>query len=266
FRASDLPLRDVIAAMKTGNNDLVFAKPCGTPVDRWNIHNVKTGKPAIFTYAMVWEWGSDFDTGNFVPRGKVAPSGLPERRIQRLPSATMCEFSYAFKTDEDKTLFEAMFEKYAEKIPNFNPSGKEKSGWQAADTVDISCRFIMTAKMFVRRNEKNCTPDGTYHVPYTVHPWIVEHVQPLRTRLIPNKDRPRLFTIDDDDVLRRLEDSDPNTFQENDIIWVSFKIHYAIRSKVWAVEFTPLEMVRVGHRGVTGQADDEEDDDYRPIE
>jgi hypothetical protein len=158
-----------------------------------------------------------------------------------------------------------MFEKYAEKIPNFNPSAKAKSGWQAADTVDISRRFIMTAKMFVRRTERNCTPDGTYSVPYTVHLWIVEHVQPLRTRLVPNKDRPRLFTINEEDVLTRLENSDPNTFQENDIVSVSFKIHYAIRARVWAVEFTPLEMVRVGHHGGVGEVDEEEED-YDPIE
>jgi hypothetical protein len=37
FRKTDLALRDVIAALKTGNNDLVFAKPLGTPVDRWNV-------------------------------------------------------------------------------------------------------------------------------------------------------------------------------------------------------------------------------------
>jgi hypothetical protein len=123
----------------------------------------------------------------------------------------------------------------------------------------------MTSKMFVRRSPTNCASDGTYDVPFRVHPWIRDNLNPLRNNLVPNKDRPRLFTLDDNQALACLETADPNTYQENDLVWVSFRAHYSIRPKQWSLEFTPLEMVRIGHGSGPGDVD-VGDADFSPLE
>jgi hypothetical protein len=156
------------------------------------------------------------------------------------------------------------FEDYTKAIENFNPSGKSKVVWQSGESANAHNRYIMTAKVFVKRTDKNCSSEGTYTVPYNIHPWIRNNLNPLRNNLVPNKDRPHLFTVGDNEALVKLEDADPNKFLEGDLVCVSFKAHYSIRAKGWSVQFTPLEIVRIGH----GQnlSNDEEEDDFAPLE
>ncbi|KAH6904080.1 hypothetical protein BKA70DRAFT_1432718 [Coprinopsis sp. MPI-PUGE-AT-0042] len=265
FRPTDLSLMEVANALSSGSNDVIYAKPARERnPDRWNIFNAKTGKIAIFNHVFLWGWGSPRDTGNFVPRGCVVPDGLPETRIQQVPS-NLCEWSYAFNVTEDKSVFDAVtaLEEYTRTIENFNPSGKNKVAWQSGESSDAHNRYIMTAKVFVKRTDKNCSSDGTYNVPYDIHPWIRNNLNPLRNNLVPNKDRPRLFSLGANNALIQLDDADPNRFLEGDVVWVSFKAHYSIRPRGWSVQFTPLEIVRIGHGA--GLSNDD-DDDYAPLE
>jgi len=45
------------------------------------LYNSKDNKVAVLCHAGVWLWGSDYDTGNFVPINETAPNGLPEGRM-----------------------------------------------------------------------------------------------------------------------------------------------------------------------------------------
>ncbi|KAG2004984.1 hypothetical protein CC2G_003486 [Coprinopsis cinerea AmutBmut pab1-1] len=268
FRDTDIALCDVTEALNKGVHNLVIAKPASTRAkNRWNLINVETGKIAIINHAFVWAWGSPPYTGNFVPEGVVTPTGLPEGRM--LPSY-QCEISYAFNTSNDKSLYEglAALEKYIITVPDFNPNGKAKSTWQSLENNDTNHRYIASAKLFVKRTKDNAPQNGKYKVPYTVHPWIEQSMDPATTRLVPNKDRPRYFCLVDE-RLKKLEDVEPRQFQKDDVIWMSFYVSFNIRSSSWSVEITPLELVRVGHlldsEAGDGYADVPELN-YQPIE
>lgn len=44
------------------------------------LNDIKTGEPAVLVHAAVWKWGSDMDTGNFVPEDETV-DGITGNRL-----------------------------------------------------------------------------------------------------------------------------------------------------------------------------------------
>lgn len=47
----------------------------------FQLYSVTTNRIAVLTHAVVWRWGTNFETGNLVPEGEVAPPGLHDSRM-----------------------------------------------------------------------------------------------------------------------------------------------------------------------------------------
>ncbi|KAI0324875.1 hypothetical protein GY45DRAFT_1262015 [Cubamyces sp. BRFM 1775] len=197
---------------------------------------------AVFYTALVYRWGLNGDTGNFVPKGHVASSGVAENRMY--PS-TLCQFSYAFDTHTDKTLWNAQraLEDYVQSIPGFNLGQKKRRTWQDGSTADKpNSSFVFSSQIFVRRN--SATKHREERISYDLHPWIAAATGP-RSDYFANPDRPMLYEIHQGE-LRDIKECSPPYLKKGDLVWVSFTVEFIIGNDAWSMVFVPYEIVRVG--------------------
>ncbi|KDR81283.1 hypothetical protein GALMADRAFT_60982 [Galerina marginata CBS 339.88] len=247
FRESDITISDAAESLTTGY-PLVEARP-GTSSSRWIIMKKDTKKVAVLSFVGIWAWSSDLCTGNYVPSGCDAPDGLPESRIQDIPSYR-CEFTYAFDTTTDPSIWDHVktLEAHVVSQNGFNKGNKSRRNWQNSNIIGSRQRYIVAAKVFTRRTPHNTKDCGKFTVPYKIHPWLSEAMENYPdTFQIPNPDRPRYYDYSgSDSILRNLQDTNIPKFNCNDIVLMTFKMGFVIGNDNWYPEVVPIEFIQVG--------------------
>ncbi|KAH9848481.1 hypothetical protein C2E23DRAFT_739683 [Lenzites betulinus] len=237
--------------LKDAVDSLATEKPIAEPrmeySARWMVRQSRfclDVPDAIFHTAAVWVWGSNLETGNFVPRGETAPSTgkLSESRMQDTAN-NMCQFSYAVDTSNDKTLYEAQkaFEKQICKTDGFNRTQKPRRKWQEGEG-SYDATYIFVAQMFVRRGFYTWKKELT--LVYELHPWIREATAQGK-QFFANPDRPEVFKVVDGQ-LRPISECTPPGLLYGDLLWISFVVEFIVSSNAWNPNFIPVEIVRVG--------------------
>ncbi|KAI9063712.1 hypothetical protein FKP32DRAFT_1571416 [Trametes sanguinea] len=200
-----------------------------------------TPKAATFHTACVWRWGSDLETGNYVPPGETPPGKLLESRIQSEPGA-LCQFSYAVDTVHDKSLWNAQqkVEEYIVQVKGFNRSKKPRRPWQDGSENNTSV-YIMGSQIFFKRTKSTSRREAS--VKYKLHPWIEKAAK--QSAWFPNPDRP-IVLEPCNGVLRDINDSVPPYLRTGDLVWISFFVEFVIGINHWSTTFSPREIIRVG--------------------
>ncbi|KAH9846251.1 hypothetical protein C2E23DRAFT_702152, partial [Lenzites betulinus] len=199
---------------------------------------------AVFHTAAVWVWGSNLETGNYVPRGETAPSKgkVSESRMQDTPNA-MCQFSYAVDTSHDKTIYDAqkVFEQQICKLADFNRTQKPRRKWQEGEGA-YDATYIFVAQVFVRRGYYTWKKE--LMLSYELHPWIQDATASGK-QYFANPNRPEVFEVVDGQ-LRSISECAPPGLMYGDMIWISFIVEFIVSSNAWHPNFVPVEIVRVG--------------------
>ncbi|KAH6918562.1 hypothetical protein BKA70DRAFT_1416554 [Coprinopsis sp. MPI-PUGE-AT-0042] len=244
FRTTDLKMDEVVASLKS-DAKLVQARQLGKSKDYWAYFDPQTNKPAVVTFAMLWTWNSPFDTGNFVPEGKEIPPNLSVNRVQHVPSPK-CVYTCAFDTNHDPSLYKnvEVIEACIQKDDGFNHFQRPKYTWQDPENSSTNHRYIFSSRVFSKRTPYNCSSDGKYSVPYTVHPWIKAACEASEKKWVPCKDKSRLLVYKDK-RFQELARANPPYFEKGDIVWMSFVIAFTMQTSSWMMSLQPLEFVRV---------------------
>ncbi|KAF6751204.1 hypothetical protein DFP72DRAFT_816970 [Ephemerocybe angulata] len=223
------------------------------------VFNKATDKVAIFVHAMVWAFGTPFETGNFVPDGET-PQNIPN--LSKSDVSFMCEVSYGFDTSADKSIYTGLktFEKLVTNDPRFNRHRLSRSTWQDGRETSSDV-YIAVAKLFTKKGlEKPRKPV------YDVHPWIERGLAQEGCEYVVNTLRPRLLACIGNATDKRFKiftSQDQESFKQGDIVWFSFTVSFNVRKRAWTSEITPLELVRMG--ALTPMAIAEGEGGARPI-
>ncbi|KAI9069261.1 hypothetical protein FKP32DRAFT_1560176, partial [Trametes sanguinea] len=196
---------------------------------------------AVFTTVGIFRWGYDPEVGNFVPKGAVASSGVPEARIE--PN-NLCQFSYVIDTHRDKDVWRAQkaFEDYVQSISAFNKGQKNRRTWQDGSTANQpNSAFAFTSRVFVRRTSS--TRHLEAQIKFPLHEWIKDATGP-NSAYFANPDRPTVFELRDGE-LHDIKQCDPPFLKSGDLIWISFGVEFIIGTDLWSTSFVPFEIIRV---------------------
>lgn len=203
-----------------------------------------------------------------------------------------CEFSYAFDTSVDRTIWEyirasdrnsvyfrepskrsptlQMFEEHISSNKDFNHGKRPRRLWQDGINGPTD-KYIVNAKVFLQCGKEE---SRSHKIPYDVHPWLSPFMfqdSSPNPAYIPNPDRPKFYDCSNG-VLRRLEDTNEPNLDRNDLVWMSFKLGFVVTGEHWWPEIIPIEFMRVGK--VASQINFKGDsslfpsldDDYTPLE
>ncbi|KAJ7135562.1 hypothetical protein C8R44DRAFT_609472, partial [Mycena epipterygia] len=223
----------------SGANPLVEVRPDKRP-GRWTVYSKATGKIAIFHYAALWSWASPPETGNFVPEGEDPPEGAhPIPVLSRF-----LEASYAINTTEDPSFYDAARAKeHVTGLENFNKYKRPRRAWQEGETEYTRARFIMAARLLVKRTPYNSKET---HLPYKLHPWLQNALEGQSPATwLPNPERPAILEYVNGQ-LKMLKPTHHQYFNSGDVVWFSFALSFDVNANNWAPEYKPLDFIRVG--------------------
>ncbi|TFK18560.1 hypothetical protein FA15DRAFT_575674, partial [Coprinopsis marcescibilis] len=245
FRENEVPLVQVIDALKGKNLDVSAVQKTRRLPSRWMLWNEQINEPMLLTHAFVWLWNNPLETGNFVPVGERPPTNLFKDRMQSEPSMK-CDISFAFDTTIDDSIYVALdiINEWIQTIPDFNPTHKPMKQWQSSKEFNTNYRYIVGSKLFARRTPYNFVKNK-YVVPYDVHPWIEGNSAPHNDEFIPNPERVTYYD-GTDGTLKPLKKSVPPSYNPGDIIKMTFKIAFIFGAEKWWTEVVPIQLIRVG--------------------
>ncbi|KAF8871651.1 hypothetical protein CPB84DRAFT_1621855, partial [Gymnopilus junonius] len=186
--------------------------------------------------AGIWSSNTNFETGNFVPRGERAPSTYAFHSQSDV--GFKCDVSHTLDTSIDESLWDCVqiCERYIKNFKDFNRSGRERSRWQ--DGSDRRS-YTISSKLFVRKSTKVAKPD------FTPHEWLTRGVQAQkRMEYVINPERPLYYDLVDNSLVK-LDNAEPPYYRRGDIVWFVFKLTFFVARENWSSEIVPLEFVRV---------------------
>ncbi|KAJ7683374.1 hypothetical protein B0H17DRAFT_37471 [Mycena rosella] len=214
---------------------------------RWTAYNKATDKMAIFFHCAVWAWASPPETGNFVLEGESAPEGAHLSRILPVLSRFI-ETSYTINTEEDPSFYQGarIIEDHATSLPDFNKYKKPRRSWQEGESEFSRRRFILSARLIIRRTPHNSKQGEVPPLPYKLHPWLQKAIDAQKYPIfMPNPEMPAILDYVDG-KLQLLRPTGHRYFQNGDLVWFSFALSFDVNNTNWIPEYKPLDFIRVG--------------------
>ncbi|KAF6744988.1 hypothetical protein DFP72DRAFT_1077888 [Ephemerocybe angulata] len=272
FRSSDVPLEDVASSLNSSMDEYILMK---TPSKgRFALCHRKTKKAVHICFAFPWNWSTDLDTGNYVPKAYAAAEGNDDgSNLKKFKTpGPACAVLFSFDTSPEsgaasaQTLLSIIDDLARSTCESFNMTGKPREKFQDTDLMPlVSNRVFMSSPLFEPANRSNTNSQGVYAVLYDLHPWIVRATSPHNKRWIPNTKKVKMSEVHEGD-LRPLKDSDCPKMDPGDPCWVSFKIMYIEKAETWMTELIAIDVVRIAQGPLDSSGDDiAEEDSYEPL-
>ncbi|KAI0710049.1 hypothetical protein C8Q76DRAFT_695180 [Earliella scabrosa] len=238
FRVSDLPFEAAVRSL-SGVSPWVELRRASEY--EWVFCMPGTNRPAIFSYAGIFAAADDYYTGNLVPNGCQAPSGMEGDRVEKYASFR-CNYTYCLDTKDDSQIFilQGELDNFVAEVPGFNPTGTMRREWQSGAGFGTTSRFWMKVPMFVRNKDGERKPPAARHL----HPWVVNADRKSRAYRA-NVARPEVYGLTNQGYPVDIRKCENTRLEKGDAVAFSFTVVYVVGGKDWYPQLLPVDLVRV---------------------
>lgn len=123
-------------------------------------------------------------------------------------------------------------------LTGFNAIGRPRRKWGDGTFSDS---FSTEYSIF-----KTSTPAATMRpLSYVLHPWVRSAMD--QPGVVANPEKPRMFALQDDELVPVGLDGKEGNFERGDVVWMSFILGYIVGGSEWYPDLRPIDYVRVGH-------------------